>query len=121
MNTLSGILLLENNSINEINVFSQLDSIKGGLTVSNLNNAGITIQEFLPSLTYFEGGLKLTQVTATDLPFLDGKSVINGQLILQNITSLNHINFLNNLDSVLGNFTLSLQVKSLQSLSSLQK
>ncbi|MBP6238963.1 MAG: hypothetical protein KA536_22625 [Saprospiraceae bacterium] len=121
LNTLSGILLLENNSINEINVFSQLDSIKGGLTVSNLNNAGITIQEFLPTLTYFEGGLKLTQVTATDLPFLDGKSVINGQLILQNITSLNHINFLNNLDSVLGNFTLSLQVKSLQSLSSLQK
>jgi uncharacterized repeat protein (TIGR01451 family) len=121
LNTLSGILFLENNSIKEINVFSQLDSIKGGLTVSNLNNAGITIQEFLPSLTYFEGGLKLTQVTATDLPFLYGKSVINGQLILQNITSLNHINFLNNLDSVLGNFTLSLQVKSLQSLSSLQK
>ncbi len=121
LRTVNGIFALENNNIKILNSFSQLDSIKGGLTLTSLNNSGQTLETLLPALTYLDGGIRLIQVTATDLPFLRGKKVINGQLTLQNINSLKQIDFLTSLDSVLGNVSLSIGMKSLESLASLTK
>lgn len=121
LKVIRGELLLNAYNVKELSSFSQLDSIKNGIDISGLKNTGKTLEQFLPKLSYFDGGLQLTQMSVEHLNFVNGKKWINGPLKLQSLTNLIDLNVLNELDSVSGDVNLAVNVANLKPLSKLKK
>ena len=118
---MSGQLLLSAYYVKEISAFAKLDTIKGGIDISGLKNAGKSLEQFLPGLRFFDGGFQITQMAVEHLNFVNGKKWINGPLKLQSITNLNDLNILSELDSVSGDVNFAVNVANLKPLSKLKK
>ncbi|MBK8850251.1 MAG: T9SS type A sorting domain-containing protein [Saprospiraceae bacterium] len=118
---MNGQLLLSAYYVKEISAFTKLDTIKGGIDISGLKNAGKSLEQFLPGLRFFDGGFQITQMAVEHLNFVNGKKWINGPLKLQAITNLNDLNVLSELDSVSGDVNFAVNVANLKPLSKLKK